>query len=102
MNTAVDIGFELKMSSKKEYIENFDQKFDAIFDLIDLPNLSLFEIIEKIKSLTFSVDSDLVQIIIQKKLDYIVSEPLCSCCGSRMHKKYSNSHCPIKPCFYGI
>jgi hypothetical protein len=89
MNTAVDIGFELKMSSKKEYIENFDQKFDAIFDLIDLPNLSLFEIIEKIKSLTFSVDSDLVQIIIQKKLDYIVSEPLCSCCGSRMHKKYT-------------
>jgi hypothetical protein len=50
MNTAVDIGFELKMSSKKEYIENFDQKFDAIFDLIDLPNLSLFEILEKIKS----------------------------------------------------
>ena len=89
MNTAVDIGFELKMSSKKDYIKNFDQKFDAIFDLIDLPNLSLFEIIEKIKSLTFSFDSDLVQIIIQKKLDYIVSEPLCSCCGSRMHKKYT-------------
>ncbi|WP_319586062.1 hypothetical protein [uncultured Desulfobulbus sp.] len=71
MNTAVDIGFELKMSSKKDYIENFYQKFDAVFDVIDLPNLSLFEIIEKIKSLTFSVDSYLAQIIIQTKLDYI-------------------------------
>ena len=89
MNTAIDIGLELKMSSKKDYIENFDQKFDAVFDVIDLPNLSLFEIIENIKSLTFSVDSDLVQIIIQKKLDYIVSEPLCSCCVSRLHKKYT-------------
>ncbi|WP_028318110.1 hypothetical protein, partial [Desulfobulbus elongatus] len=69
MNAAVDIGSELKMSSKKEYIENFHQKFDAIFDVVDLPNLSLFEIIENIKSLTFSIDSDLVQIIIQKKLD---------------------------------
>ena len=77
------------MSSEKDYIENFDQKFDAVFDVIDLPNLSLFEIIENIKSLTFSVDSDLVQIIIQKKLDYIVSEPLCSCCWSRLHKKYT-------------
>ena len=75
MNTAVNIGLELKMSSKKEYIENFDQKLDAIFDVIDLPNLSLLGIIENIKSLTFSVDSDLVQIIIQKKLDYIVSDP---------------------------
>lgn len=77
------------MSSKKDHIENFDQKFDAVFDVIDLPNLSLFEIIENIKSLTFSVDSDLVQIIIQNKLDYIACEPLCSCCGSRLHKKYT-------------
>ena len=76
MNTVIDIGLELKMSSKKDYIENFDQKFDAVFDVIDLPNLSLFEIIENIKSLTFSVDSYIVQIIIQKKLDYIACEPL--------------------------
>ena len=89
MNTAVDIGIELKMSSKKDYTDRFDQKFDAVFDVIDLPNLSLFEIIENIKSLDFSVDPELVQIIIQKKLDYIASEPLCSCCGRRMHKKYT-------------
>ena len=89
MNTAVDIGFELKMSSRKDYIENFDQKFDAIFDVIDLPHLSLFEIIENIKSLKFSVDSYIVQIIIQKKIDYIASEPICSLCGSGMHKKYT-------------
>ena len=89
MNTAVDIGIEIKMSSKKDYTDRFDQKFDAIFDVIDLPNLSLFEIIENIKSFDFSVDPELVQIIIQKKLDYIASEPLCSCCGRRMHKKYT-------------
>ena len=91
MNTAIDIEFNVKMSSKKVCTENFDQKFDIVFDIIDLPNLSLFEIIGKIKSLTFSVNSDMVQIIIQKKLDYIVSEPLCSCCGSRMHKKYTRN-----------
>jgi len=89
MDTAVDIGFELKMSSKKDYMDNFDQKLDIVFDLVDLPNLSLFEIVENIKALTFSVDSDLVQIIIQKKLDYIVSDPACSCCGTKMHKKYT-------------
>ena len=38
-----------------DYIENFDNKFDTIFDVIDLPNLTLFEIIENIKSLTFSI-----------------------------------------------
>lgn len=90
MNTAIDIGFGLRMSSKNDYIDNFDQKFDVIFDLIDLPNISLFEIVEKIKSLKFSVDPELVRIIIQKKLDYIVSEPACSCCGRKMHKKYTN------------
>ena len=89
MNTAVDIVIELKMSSKKDYTDRFDQKFDAVFDVIDLPNLSLFEIIENVKSLDFSVDPELIQIIIQKKLDYISSEPLCSCCGRRMHKKYT-------------
>ena len=40
MNTVIDIGLELKMSSKKDYIENFDQKFDAI----DLPNLSFLKL----------------------------------------------------------
>ena len=91
MNTAIDIEFKLKVSSKKDCTDNFDKKFDFVFDVIDLPNLSLFETIEKIKSLTFSVDSNMVQIIIQKKLDYIVSEPLCSCCGGRMHKKYTRN-----------
>jgi len=89
MNTDFDIGFELKMSPGKYYIKKFDQKFDTIFDVIDLPNFTLFEILENIKPLTFSVHSDLIQIIIQKKLDYIASEPLCSCCVSRMHKKYT-------------
>ena len=89
MNTATNIEFTLKMSAKNDYISDFDQKFDIIFDSIDLPALSLFQIIEKLKSLSVSVDPKLVQIIIQKKLDYIVSDPLCSCCGSRMHRKYT-------------
>ena len=53
MNTAVDIVIELKMSSKKDYTDRFDQKFDAVFDVIDLPNLSLLQIIENINSLDF-------------------------------------------------
>ena len=46
MNTAVDIGFELNMSSKKDYIENFDQKFDAVFDAIDLPNFLFLKLLK--------------------------------------------------------
>ena len=49
MNTAIDIEFNVKMSSKKVCTENFDQKFDIVFDIIDLPNLSLFEIISDVR-----------------------------------------------------
>jgi len=89
MGTAIDIELGLKMFSRDDCMLNFDQKFDVVFDVIDLPDLSLFEIIERVKSLPFSVDSDVVQIIIQRKLDYIVGEPVYACCGTRMLKKYA-------------
>jgi len=35
------------MFLKNDCMLNFDQKFEVVFDVIDLPDLSLFEIIEK-------------------------------------------------------
>lgn len=88
MEAAVSIEFGLKMSTKDAYNDTFENKFDIVFDLIDVPNLSLFQIIEQVKDLPFNVDSDLVQIIIQKKLDAVFAHPECSDCGRKMRSKY--------------
>lgn len=88
MEAAVSIEFELKMSSKDAYSDTFENKFDIVFDLIDVPKCSLFQVIERVKDLSFNVDLDLVQIIIQKKLDAVFSVPECSGCGKRMRTRY--------------
>ena len=88
MEAAVSIELGLKMSTKEEYKDTFNNKFDIIFDLIGVPNYSLFQIIERVKDLAFNVDPDLVQIIIQKKLDAVLALPECSACGKRMRSKY--------------
>ena len=71
MEPAVSIEFGLKMSTRDAYNDAFNEKFYVVFDLIDVPNCSLFQIIERVKDLAFNVDPDLVQIIIQKKLDAV-------------------------------
>lgn len=88
MEAAVSIEFGLKMSTRDTYNDAFNEKFDIIFDLIEVPNCSLFQIIERVKNLAFNVDPDLVQIIIQKKLDAVFALPECSACGKRMRSKY--------------
>lgn len=88
MEAAISIEFGLKMSAKDTYNDTFENKFDIVFDLIDVPNCSLFQIIERVKGLSFNVDPDLVQIIIQKKLDAAFAVPECSECGKRMRFRY--------------
>jgi hypothetical protein len=88
MEAAVSIEFGLRMSAKEEYNDRFNKKFDVIFDLIDVPNCSLFQIIERVKNLSFNVDPDLVQIVIQKKLDAVFAVPECSGCGKRLRIRY--------------
>lgn len=88
MEAAVSIERGLKMSAKDAYNDTFENKFDIVFDLIDVPNCSLFQTIDRVKDLPFNIDPDLVQIIIQKKLDAVFAVPECSGCGKRMRSKY--------------
>ena len=44
-----------KMESKDQFNNHFDKTFDAIYDAIDIPALSLFQIVEQIKNFKFVV-----------------------------------------------
>ena len=80
-------------NSKNKYIsmliDNIDEKVSNIMDAVDVPNNTLFQIIEKIKDIGMTVDMDLVQIIIQGELDSHFKSTICKKCFSKLHKKYS-------------
>ena len=67
MRKALKLNIDPKMESKDQFNKHFDKTFDAIYDAIDIPSLSLFQIVEQIKSFKFVIDSKLVQIITQNK-----------------------------------
>lgn len=86
---------ELRKQTRTEYYKNMydnslDQKIAYIIQCVDAPNNTLFEIIEKIRDKYPSIDSELVQIIIQGELDKHVTSLKCPCCSARVHKKYAN------------
>jgi len=91
MNAAVNIDTLLRMGSKSSYkdalLANLEERFDAIFDAIDLPDLDLDAIVDAVKKIDPWVDSLLVQTITQKKLDAIFADPECTACGRRLWKK---------------
>lgn len=89
MKRANKIYIDPKMDSKNQFIEHIDSIFDKIYDLIDLPNMSLFQIINKIRDLKIAVDSKLVQIIIQNKLDHHFCKSTCNCCNKILREKYT-------------
>ena len=70
MKRALKVNISPKMKSKDQFTKHLNNVFDVIYDAIDVPNLSLFAIVDKIKEFEFAVDSKLVQIIIQNKLDH--------------------------------
>lgn len=76
---------------KSMYDDNLEQKIEYIIQCIDAPNNTLFDIVEQIREQHAAIDPDLVQIILQGELDRHVPPPKCSCCGSKVHKKYSNT-----------
>lgn len=95
---------------KDMYDNILDQKIAHIIKCVDAPNNTLFEIIDKIRKEYPSIDPELIQIIIQGELDRHISAPACTCCGTKVHKKYSNKrecvttigtiviHCPYYAC----
>ena len=93
MNAVCDRKKSLQMDSKSSYIDilltKVDQKFEAIFDAIDLPDVDLAGAVEAVKKIDPRVDPVLVQTIIQKKLDAIFADPECAVCGNHLRKKYT-------------
>jgi len=77
------------MESKDQFNKHFNETFDAVYDAIDIPYLSLFQIVEQIKNFKFVIDSKLVQIIIQNKLDHRFADYHCPDCGKALKEKYT-------------
>ena len=89
MKRALKVNISPKLKSKDQFTKHLNNVFDVIYDAIDVPNLSLFTIIDKIKEFKFAVDSKLVQIIIQNKLDHHFADYHCPACGKRLKEKYT-------------
>jgi len=75
---------------KNMYDNSLDQKISDIIQCVDAPKNTLFKIIENIRKIYPAIDPELVQIIIQGELDRHLTSPKCTCCGAKVHKKYSN------------
>jgi hypothetical protein len=91
MKIARKVYINPKMDSKVKINKHIDDIFDAVYDLIDVPNLSLFKVVNKVKDFNVVIDSKIVEIIIQNKLDYHFADCVCPACGKRLHKKYSQT-----------
>ncbi len=89
MRRALKLNIDPKMESKDQFYKHLDKSFDDIFDAIDVPHLSLFQVVDRVKSFKFLVDSKLVQIIIQNKLDHHFADYLCPNCGKYLKVKYT-------------
>lgn len=89
MKLAKFVNLNPKMESKNLISQYMDSIFDQIYDLVDVPNLSLFQVINKISEAGFKIDSRLVQIIIQNKLNHHFSRFSCPTCKKRLQQKYS-------------
>lgn len=79
------------MESKEQFIKHFEDTFQLVFDAIDVPNMSLFEVIGHLKARKIPIDAKLVQIIIQNKLDHRFATCCCPDCGKALKEKYTQN-----------
>lgn len=91
MKRAAKIHIDPGMESKDQFIKHFADTFQLIFDAIDVPKMSLFNVISHLKILKVAINAKLVQIIIQNKLDHHFA--ICSCpdCGKALKEKYTQN-----------
>ena len=89
MKRALKLNSRPKVKSKDQFNKHCNNIFDIIYDAIDVPNLSLFEVVNKLKCFKSVIDSKLLQIIIQNKLDYHFAEHPCPVCKKRLGEKYT-------------
>lgn len=89
MKRAKFIHIDPSMEAKDQISIYMSSIFDQIFSLIDVPGLSLYQVINKIKDSGFKIDPNLVQIIIQNKLNYHFAQINCQTCGTTLAEKYT-------------
>lgn len=62
MRRAAKIHIDPGMEYKDQFIKHFKDTFQLIFDAIDVPNMSLFNMIGHLNTLKIAIDANLVQI----------------------------------------
>ena len=55
MRKAHKLNVDPKIESKDQFNKHFNKTFYAIYDAIDVPHLSLFQIVEQIKNFKFVI-----------------------------------------------
>lgn len=78
-----------RVESKDQISKYMDSIFDQLYDLIDVPNLSLFQVINRIGEYRLKIDPHIVQIIIQNKLNHHFANFKCPSCKKPSQQKYT-------------
>ena len=75
-----------------KYINSFEEFFAKVFNIIDVENLSLFQIIENLKKNDIhSCDPKMISVILQDKLDAINDSKMCPNCNLLgIHNRFIN------------
>lgn len=77
------------VESKEQIFSHVDSTFDHLFSLIDVPNLSLYQVVSKVKDSGLKADPKVIQIIIQNKLNHHFANINCKDCGTPLVEKYT-------------
>jgi hypothetical protein len=77
------------MESKDQISSYIDSIFDQIYALIDVPDSSLYHIVRRVKDSGLRVDPQLLQIILQNKLNHNFASLKCPHCNKALVEKYT-------------
>ena len=77
------------MESIDQFKKHFDDIFQTAYNAIDVPSMSLFEVICNLKESKIPIDAKLVQIVIQNKLDHHFATCNCPDCNNLLTEKYT-------------
>lgn len=90
MIQAVKAIFPRKNSVFQEYIMDLETFFSRVYELVDIPKMSLFDITETLKSNGISqCDPKMLSLIIEHKLKQVLIDTICPECDT---KAYVNKH----------
>ena len=94
MQTALDQSDIYKDRAHRKYFSDMKELFDYVYDIIDVPGMSLFENIEKLREhKLYNLDPKMLKAIIETKLEQYFSSFECPICGRKCsHNRKSKRH----------